>query len=219
MRRFLKTAAAIGMAALFTTGCLLKETSETWYVNGAGEVLWVVTEKDVRSDARADADRRAEENEYWLAVQQQRHPIAAGLQEIGGTKVRTLVLRGEAPFTVQTDARFTGLDELGRRLLAAIGAIGAAVVTRDGPTWEWTLVMRDPSALTSVTEPSPNVNALITDMDSLRVVLSRGRFSAAEGFSLSSDGRVAELTWQDEPAGNRPEAPTMTLRLVWKLEE
>lgn len=216
MTRILKIIGACGLMASLTAGCLVKETAETWYVGAAGEVTWVVTEKDVRSDANALADRQEEENAYWLAVQQQRHPMAAGLQELGGSKLRTLPLRAESPYTVQTDARFTGLDELGRRLLAATGAMGTSIVTRDGTTWEWKFVIRDPSSMMSVSEPSEGVSALMGDMESLRVVLMAGRFEAAEGFSLSTDRRVATFNVKEDSPHGTPEEPTITLRLVWK---
>ena len=216
MTRILKIVAACGATAVLTSGCLLKDTTETWYVNAAGEVNWVVTEKDVRSDANTLADRQEEEGAYWLAVQQQRHAMAAGLQELGGSKLRTLPLRSESPYTVQTDARFAGLDELGRRMLAATGAMGTSIVTRDGATWEWKLVVRDPSSMMSVAEPSEGVSALMGELESLRVVLLAGHFDAAEGFSLSSDRRVATFNVKEESAHDKPEEPTITLRLVWK---
>jgi len=215
MTQTLKTA-ALGLVAFLAAGCLIKDTTETWYVNAAGEVTWVVLEKDVRSDAKAAADRRTEENEYWLAVQQQRHPIAAGLQEMGGAKLRTLVLRSEAPYTVHTEARFTGLDELGRRVMASVGILGTSVVTRDGLAWEWTLVARDPSSLMSITEPSDEVGSVLADAEALRVVLTSGRFVSAEGFSISDDQRVATFNLKGQALGDKTEEPVVRLRLAWK---
>jgi len=214
MARFLRVAAIVGAAAVVMSGCLLKDTSETWYVDASGAVNWVVQEKDVRSDASAMADRQQEESVYWLAVQQQRHPIAMGLQELGGAKVRTAVLRGEVPYTVQTDARFSGLDEIGRRLLAAVGALGESAVTHEGQTWEWTFVARDPQSLGAASEPSEGVSALVDELKSLRVVLLAGRFESAQGFSLSNDRRIA--TFDEDFAESQNEQPTVTIKLRWK---
>jgi hypothetical protein len=216
MTRF-RMLAICAVLAVPMAGCLVKDTTQTWYVNGTGEVAWVVTERDVRSDANAVADRQQEEAEYWLAVQQQRHPIAAGLQELGGSKLRTLVLRGEAPYTVQTDARFTGIDELGRRILATSGLMGTSIVTRDGATWDWKIVIRDPSSLNGVVgEPSDGISALLGDLETLQVVLTSGHFESATGFTISSDRRVATFDKKEEKTGQTPEEPVMTLRLVWK---
>ena len=216
MNRWLKMLAASGVAAMLAAGCLVKDTSETWYVDRSGAVIWVATEKDVRSDANTVTDRDQEESIYWLAVQQQRHPMAAGLQELGGAKLRTVVLRGEAPYTVQTEARFSGLDELGRRILAAIGGMGTSIVTRDGPTWEWTFVVSDPSSFGSVGEPSEGVSTLLGDMDALHIVLLAGHFERAEGFTLSGDRRVATIIDKDAASHAQAEEPAITLRLTWR---
>ena len=215
--RILLTACAL--TTFLTSGCLQKDTTGTWYINPSGEVTWVVVEEDVRSDANTLADRQVEESQYWLAVQQARHPVAAGLQELGGAKLKTIVLRDEAPYSVRTEARFSGLDELGRRMIAAINVMGTSILTRDADTWDWTMTVRDPSSPMSVSEPSDNVNAVMIDMDTLRVVLVAGRFEYAEGFELSSDRRVATLQTKDQPAHAEPEEPTVKLRLVWKTPQ
>jgi hypothetical protein len=219
MGRGLMTMGACGLAALLMAGCLLKDTTETWYVDASGTVTWSVTEKDVRSDANAMPDRLQEESIYWLAVQQQRHPVAAGLQELGGANLRTRVIRGESPYTVVTDARFSGLDELGRRILAATGGMGDSSVTRAGANWEWKFIVRDPSASGSVSEPTEGVSTLMNDMEALKVVLLAGRFESSEGFELSNDRRVATLVTKDVKATashDQPEEPAITLRLAWK---
>ena len=210
----LKLAALIG-ALTVTTACLTKDVTETWYVDAAGAVTWVIQEQNVRSDAQSPLDRRSEENEYWLSVQQERHPMAEGMRELRGEKLRTVVLRSESPYTVQTDARFPGLDILGQRLIAAVGTTGTSIVRRNQNSWEWTMVVRDPSALDATTEPSDGVGAVLNDIDHLRVVLVAGRFDAAEGFSLSNDGRVA--TFDYKASGSQgPDQPAITLKLTWK---
>ena len=208
-------ALAGALAVVPLSGCLLKDVSELWYVDASGAVTWVVQETNVRSDANTALDRHNEESIYWLAVQQERHPVAEGLRELGGSKVRTLVLRGEVPYTVRTEARFAGLDELGQRLLAASGATGTSIVTRDGLSWEWTLVVRDPWAAETTAEPSESVMALMNDAEQLQVVLISGRFESAEGFELSSDKRTATMI-SKETTRSGSEEPAVTFRLKWK---
>lgn len=202
-------------AAIAVSGCLVSDVTETWYVDAAGAVTWVIEEKDVRSDANSAIDRRGEEDVYWLAVQQERHPVAAGLLELSGVKPRTIVLRAEPPYTVRTEARFTGLDALGQRLIACIGATGTSIVTHEEGNWAWVLSVRDPSALDATAEPSEGVSALMNSMDKLKVVLIAGRFERADGFSLSADRRVATFNVK-EPDAKSHEEPVITLRLVWK---
>lgn len=208
-------ALACVVGAVTLSGCLLKDVSELWYVDGSGAVTWVVQETNVRSDANSAIDRHSEESAYWLAVQQERHPMAAGMHELGGSKIRTLVLRGEVPYTVRTEARFAGLDELGQRMIAASGATGTSIVTRDGLSWEWAMVVRDPAAAGTTVEPSENVTALLNDLDKLQVVLVQGRFESAEGFSLSSDRRTATFV-SKEATRTESEEPVVTLKLKWK---
>jgi len=205
---------AFALALMTSPGCLLKDVSQTWYVDGNGAVTWVVQEHDVRSDAQSPIDRRNEESEYSILVQQQRHPMATGLRELGGDKVRTVVLRNEAPFDIRTEARFTGLDEVGRRLIAAIGGTGTSIVAREQGRWEWTMVVRDPSSLGGSFEPAAGITDVLDGLDGLKVVLTSGRFESAKGFTLSKDGRVASPD-HDAPEGKSDE-PAITLKLVWK---
>ena len=208
------TALTLVLAA--TTACLQKDVTETWYVDGDGKVTWVVHEENVRSDSQAPVDRMREENEYWLAVQQERHPMMAGLRELGGEKLRTRVLRADVPFTIQTEAKFAGLDVLGQRLIAAVGTTGTSIVRRtsDG-AWEWTLVVRDPSALGATFEPSDGITELLDSLEHLKVVLVNGRFEAAEGFSMSNDRRVATFSYKEQEQ-NTSNEPAVALKLVWR---
>ena len=212
--RLLKAAAITVLSSVMMTGCLLKDASETWYVDANGGVTWVVLEKDVRSDAKAVADRQQEESIYWLAVQQERHPMAMGLQELGGTKLRTIALRDQSPYTVQTEAKFTGLDEIGRRMLAAVGGLGESTIQREGDVCEWTFVIRDPKSLGSTTEPSDNVTALMNEFASLKVVLVTGHFEAAQGFTISNDDRVA--SFDEKFVDQHDEQQTIAFKLRWK---
>ena len=205
------TALALSIAA---AGCLQRDVTETWYVDGNGAVTWVVNEQNVRSDSQSPVDRRTEEGEYWLAVQQDRHGIVEGLRELRGERIRTVVLRAESPYAVQTEGKFSGLDILGQRLIAAIGATGTSVVRRNQAGWEWTLTVRDPSALDATGEPSTGVSDLLDGLDHLKVFLVAGRFDAAEGFSLSKDGRVAAFDYKAFE-NKDSEQPAITLRLSW----
>ena len=214
MKRLHLNLTALVALAITAGGCLQRDITETWYVDGNGAVTWVVSEQNVRSDSKAALDRRTEENEYWLAVQQDRHGMVEGLRELRAEKIRTVVLRDEAPYAIQTEGRFTGLDILGQRLIAAIGATGTSVVRRNQTGWEWTLIVRDPSALDATGEPSTGVSDLLDGLDHLKVFLVAGRFEAAEGFSLSKDGRVATFDYK-ESDDKGPDLPAITLKLSW----
>jgi hypothetical protein len=217
MSNITRTIAALTLtiAASLASGCIVKDVTETWYVDANGAVTWVVQEALVRSDAKAPEDRLREEAEYWLAVQQDRHPSAMGFRELGAAKVTTTALRGEAPYTVQIEARFPAIDALSQRIIAAIGGNGYATLERSNGKTVWTFVLRDPSAIDGVGDPGEGLMDLLNGMEKLRVVLVGGRFESAEGFELSADRRTAVLNFK-EPGPDSKESPTVTLRLEWK---
>jgi hypothetical protein len=204
---------ALGFAA---SACIVSDTTQTWYVEPNGRVTWVVDEKDVRSDCQSAEDRRREEADFWLSVQQERHGAAAGLLELSGARAKTLVLRSEVPFHVRTEGKFAGLDVIGQRLIGVVAGTGTSLIKQDADRSEWTLVMRDPAASGTTGDPSDAVAHLIGSLDTLKVVLVGGRFEDAEGFKLSDDRRVAsfEATEPDTPKG---EEPTVKLRLAWRV--
>lgn len=203
-------------AIALTTGCLLKDTTETWYLSANGAVTWIVTETDVRSDAQAAADRQAEEDAYRLAFERQDHPAARGLRGLGLTDIRTFVLRRDVPFTVRTEARGVGIGELGLRIIQRAGLAGNSTLVRDGDAWVWSLSARDPHAPDVTTPVDEDVAAVLSELEHLKVVLVGGRFETAEGFELSADKRVATFI---DPTGreNAPGADdsVITLRLRW----
>jgi len=204
MRR--KTMAMV-LAAGVTAGCLLKEEHHTWYLEPTGEVSWSVVEQDVRSDARAEADRLREEAAYWNDVQVQNHEIARAFRDLGATSTRTRVIRSAVPYAVVTDAPFASIDALARQVILLSGLGGTSALERDGEAYVWTMTIRDPRAgETGV--PSEDVLALTGALESLRVVLVRGRFESAAGFRLEADRRVA--VFESDPE-------TDTGAVVWQL--
>lgn len=213
MANIWKALAVAGAAGVLTAGCLLKTTVHTWYLEPAtGEVTWTVLEQDVRSDAKTAEDRHAEESAYWADVQAGTHVPARAFRELNAANLRTRVLRSRVPFSVVTDATFTTIDELGRRLIPLSGLSGSSVLERDGDSLQWTMAVRDPHA----EEPSASeaVSGLLADLDTLRVVLVSGQFESGVGFTLESDRRVARFV---DPSGEAGDDPLIMLRLRWKV--
>ena len=205
---------ALVATMLLSTGCLLKDVTETWYLDENGAVTWVVMEKDVRSDAQAPADREEEERTYYAGVKTENHVVARGFRALGGTQLRTRILRGELPFTVVTEARFSGLDTLGQRVIIATGLAGTSVVTRNGDAFEWTFTVRDPHAESP--KADEDVSALMGDLDKLQVVLARGHFESGQLFSISQDRRVA--TFEESQLKDADENAVVVLRLKWRVK-
>jgi hypothetical protein len=203
----------VAVMGLLVSGCLLKKVEHTWYLEPqSGEVTWTVFEHDVRSDAKTFADRTAEELEYWNGVEATNHLVARGFREFGAMEVRTRILRNRAPYSVVTDASFPTIDELGRRLITLSGLTGTSVLDRDGDVMSWTLSVYDPH--TEEQSSSEAVTALLSDVDTLRVVLTSGQFESVTGFGLDSDRRVANL----EEIDDQGDDAMLVLQLRWTVE-
>jgi hypothetical protein len=203
-----------GVVALtMTAGCLIKDTTQTWYLRPDGSVTWTVVESNVRSDARAAADRANEETTYWTSVKSETHEVAEAFRLLGGTNLGTRVVRAEVPYTVVTDARFAGIADLGQRLIVEMGLVGSSVLVRDADAWQWTMTIRDPHAADSQIDPEHAIVSLADTLASLKIVLVSGRFESAEGFVLTSDHRVA--TFDEKATNPGGENQTVVLRLRW----
>jgi hypothetical protein len=186
--------AVVAVCGLLAAGCLVNEERHTWHLDAAGGgVTWTVFELDVRSDAKEPADRLEEESKFWNAVRAETHGTARGFRALGASSVRTRILRDEVPFSLVTEATLPAIDELGRRLIAGFGGIGTSVLERDGDARIWTLTAHEPRDGEPHPEETEGVSGLSGLLETLRVVLPRGRFESAVGFDVSSDHRVAVI--------------------------
>lgn len=189
-----RSAAVVAIAAALASGCLEKEERHTWYLDAAtSSVTWAVSEHDVRSDEKDSAKRLAEEADYWRNVRAETHGAARGFRALGGSRVRTLVLRGEVPFSIVTDAGFPTIDELGRRILARVDAIGTSVLERDGESLIWTMKATEGEGKPDQGSSDDVGGVVLGLFESLRVVLPSGHFESAVGFKLDAHGRVATI--------------------------
>lgn len=188
---FFRSAMGVSVCALMATGCLIKDEHHTLFLDPAtGEVTWMVSEHDVYSDEVEAAKRLGEETEYWQRVQGGTHGSARFLRAIGASEVRTVMIRGVAPFSLVTDANVPAIDELGRRLLGSSGAVGSSVLQREGDSVVWTMKARGVEHDSDQDADDP---LGLIEPDTLRVVLTSGRFESAVGFNLDDGRRVATL--------------------------
>ena len=193
------------LAGVLSTGCLHKDVTQTIYIS-PDSVAWSVIEKDVRSDETAAAGRLMEEQDYLLAAMAGRHPAALAFRQLGAQAVTTTWLRRNRPFTVVTEARFGDPRTLAIAVLGELQARGDATLVRQGT--RTTLTIRVEVGPESGAEN--RLDGLIADLDDYRIVLTAGRFVAADGFTIESDGAVAI-----PDSATIPEDGTLTLRLVW----
>ena len=184
-----RKAVLVAALALFTSGCMRKEISATWYLDSDLSVVWSVLERDVRSGSDSVDDRQREEDLFSSEARQQNQPVARGLRQLGPSSVRGRLLRDKAPFTVVTEATFPSLKVLGERLLGRLGLQGYSSVaaTTDGYEWSWSI---DPNSRVQGDGIDDDFSALF-ESEVIRIALAEGQFHATEGVQLSEDRRIA----------------------------
>jgi hypothetical protein len=180
----------VALAGVLSTGCLRKDVTHTIYVS-LGSAVWSVIEKDIRSDEKAPAARSAEEHDYSLAAAAGQHAVAQAFRRLSAQAVTTTWLRRDRPYTVITEARFSSLEQLFKAILREIriGGDVTSVRTRSGCGTRLTItadLSGEPAS-----DADSGLDGLIADLGDYRIVLSEGRFVAADGFKILDDGSIA----------------------------
>ena len=169
---------------------------------------------DVRSDAGNAAERRAEEQSYLASARSGTHGTARGLAALDPAGQQTRVLRAERPFVVVTEARFSRIDALFERMLADLRVPGYATLTRTGGGATLLIHIDVAAAMADETDRSTPVTDLIEEAARYRIVLTEGRFTAAQGFTLSDDGMTATpIEMSDEDVSDL--GGVVELSLTW----
>ncbi len=191
MKRFVGVL-LIGTGIPASSACLESRTSHVLYLSPSGAVTWTVHDQDVHSNEPDRSKRAQEEADFLRAIQNRTHGPLQALEAIGGRSATTELTRTERPWDVVTTAQFDRIDTLFATLLRELGIRGRASRSSDADRStlhvQWT--EDEP-----VSEETP-VLELVEALDAYRVVLTEGRFVAAEGFAISPDGRTATLTGQ-----------------------
>jgi hypothetical protein len=196
------------VAAALCGGCLQKDVTQSIYLTPGG-VVWSVIERDVRSDTREPAGRIREESDYFLAAGAGEHPVAQALRRLGARAVTTTWLRRERPYSVMTEGRFADIRELAAALIRDAGAQGDATLSHEGCVTR--LAVRV-DANPAVEPDDRAADALIAEPDRYRIVLTEGRFVAADGFRILDDAVAVP------DAGKTTRDGVLTLALAWAAE-
>jgi len=182
-------------AALVTAGCLQKDTTSTIYVGSDGRIEWVVFDRQVRSDESDPAKRGAEQQAFIDAVWSGQDNVTKGFKALGGTNVRTQVLRDTVPYEVVRSANFDNLGKLFARELSRCGVPHRSEYKTTGTVTTWTLAVQvepEPPAVEGCDEDGP-LDWLSDAINHLEVVLESGAFVDAVGFTkVAADKMVYE---------------------------
>ncbi len=213
MHRHCLAVAAL-VAAVGTTGCLVKETTHRLYLSPSGSVDWMVLEESVRSTENDPSGRISEEQEWLAAIATDTHPVAEGLRRLGADEASTTLLRPARPYMALTDARFPRVDRVIARLFDELGLRGEATLVVKGEEATLSVALD----LASLDDPGPEdespATALLEDLDRYRFVLTEGRFVSATGFAILDDGTAAVL--QEAPSETLDSRGVVKLRLAWR---
>ena len=208
MQRFLAVF-VIGTGFLASSACLASRTSHVLYLSPSGAVTWTVHDQDVHSDEADRSKRAQEEADFLRAIQNRTHGPLVALEAIGGRNATTELVRAERPWDAVTTAQFDRIDMLFGSLLREVGIRGRASLSSDAGRSTLRVQWTDDEPVSEETR----VLELVEALDAYRVVLTEGRFVAAEGFAISQDGRAATLAGQAPSTGS-----DQYLLLTWIVE-
>ena len=179
----------IGLTALSSTGCIEKNVVNTIFISPSAVAVSVL-ETEIRSDANILADRLREEGAFVQAANAEQHSTATDLRDIGALSVKTTWIRRERPYGLLTEAQFTDLRTLVVTVMHEAKVAGDVSVTHDGCD---TIATGWIKVDTRDEQTNATIGSLDSDLQSVRFVLTEGRFTNADGFTLSDDGVTAVL--------------------------
>lgn len=206
MRALLLVPLAALLLVLFPA-CIECDETVTVYLNPEGALDFVAYLDDLRSDDKEDAARKKEEKELLADLKAGRF-LRPALQKSGAKQVKTRLLRDTVPYAAVITGRYPDPVAF-LRLFEYNEKEGGrtAQLTRDGAKRK--LVLRFPMPAEAPAPRSRNDFPL-----RLKLVLLKGRFLAADGFRLESDGRTAspdEAALRERYAAAKP----FELSLSW----
>lgn len=206
----LRWALTLTLSAALLAGCKEedRQTRSVLYLDPDGAVSWAILEWDIQPGrGQPDASRSGEAKTFLLSARSAAYPVSVALDLAGATRSSTTVLKEAEPFEVYSLAQFRSLDVLFRDLYTAAGATVTSTLEMDGPRRLWTFVVHGEDG-----EALPGIEALADAVARMRVVLTRGHFLEARGFTILDDRTVEMVDGENPPKGDE------ALRLVWSTE-
>jgi len=212
-----KTLALLLLAAIIPLGaCIEKDTSTTIYIRNDGTIEWAVLDQNVRSTEEDSGKRLDEERTYMNDILGGIDRLTKGFRTLGGTSIKSVVLRDQAPFATLRSADFEHLSQVWERALKSCQVPHRLSLKSDGVVTTWRMAIQvDPEPESSDNCDSEAIEALLSDSsDHLRIMLESGTFVSAAGFTITKSD-TAEL--QDIDSDTiRTDDGWVVLSLVWR---
>jgi hypothetical protein len=183
--------AGVLAACLLMSGCLVGETTHTFYLDPSGGLTWSILERNIRSDLDDPAERAVEEQGYIDRAWDGRHAVARALEHLRPLEVSWDVLRGTTPFSVLTEARYESPAHLAWAIMDGLGARGDAWMESTGDKTRFVLIL-DADQECDDEDAFDTLGALVADdLGDYRIHLTAGRFVDAVGFDIQGQDNIA----------------------------
>ena len=169
-------------------------------------------ERNARSDSEETDQRLKEERDFLAAATRGENDAARALRTLGGARVTVSVLRDRRPYAVWTEARFPSAADAAERFLAAHRVPGCAHLESDGVEGRLELTLQVPEEDPSSEDDDDLGLPMPDDLEHLEILLTEGRFVAAEGFTIEGD-RAELIPVTDEEIEAR--GGSLVLSLSW----
>jgi hypothetical protein len=210
-----RTLALLLVAVVPLAACLQKDTTTTIYVRNDGTIEWAVLDHDVRSDEEDTGKRADEERAYIDAIWGGTDSLTQGFRALGGTNIRSTVLRERAPFATLRSAEFQHLNQVWERALKSCQVPHRLELKADGLVTTWTMAIQiDPEPRSPDDCDGKAIEAVLSDSDHLRIVLESGKFLSATGFKITGPN-TAELEETDSDSIKQGSG-VLTFSLTWE---
>jgi len=212
-----KIFALLLLAAIVPLGaCIEKDTSTTIYIRNDGTIEWAVLDQNVRSNEEDSGKRFDEERTYIDDILGGIDRLTKGFRTLGGTNIKSVVLRDRAPFATLRSADFEHLNQVWERGFESCQVPHRLSLKTDGVVTTWTLAIQvDPEPESSDSCNSEAIEALLSDSsEHLRIMLESGTFVSATGFTITNSD-TAEVQDIDSDTIKKNEG-WVVFSLTWK---
>lgn len=207
------------LSLCFASGCIVKGTEQTLYLDPDGGLTWTVLESRIRSDQKERAARISEERDWLERYHRGEHPMVLALEELGPWSLESRLLRERRPWTVLTEAHFASVDLALQRFLDGLGLAGSAELRTDPAGGSLRIALRPAETDEEACNGEDCVlDALFDGFEELAFLMTDCRFHESPGFELSADGGVATLQEQDLEAAAEEEREVV-YELRWNCRD
>jgi len=204
------------VAVVPLTACLEKDTNTTIYLRNDGTIEWAVMDQNVRSNEEDSGKRLDEERTYINDILGGTDRLTRSFRALGGTNIKSVVMRDRAPFGTLRSADFEHLNQVWERTFKACQIPHRLTLKTDGLVTTWTMAIQvEPEPEKTDECESDALEALVSEStEHLRLVLESGTFESATGFTLVGKN-TAELADINSDTIKKTSG-VVVLSLTWK---